>query len=183
MARAKAEPAAPKRMNINLMHWLARRRVPIGFVCAALALWLAQPTTRSLVWGAAVAFVGELLRVWAAGHLEKGREVTVSGPYAFTRHPLYVGSSIVGAGVSIASASPVVAILTAVYLAVTLSAAIRTEEQHLTEKFGNSYPDYRDGRGGATSRRFSVARVMRNREYRAIAGLASALALLSLKTL
>ena len=163
--------------------WLARRRVPIGFVCAAIALWLAQPTMRSVAWGAAVALAGELLRVWAAGHLEKGREVTVSGPYAFTRHPLYIGSSIIGAGVSIASASAVVAILTAVYLAVTLSAAITTEERHLTEKFGNSYPDYRDGRASTTGRRFSVERVMRNREYRAIAGLAAALALLSLKTL
>ena len=163
--------------------WLARRRVPIGFVCAAIALWLAQPTTRTLVWGAVVACAGELLRVWAAGHLEKGREVTVSGPYAFTRHPLYIGSSIIGAGVSIASASAVVAILTAAYLAVTLSAAITTEERHLTEKFGNSYPDYRDGRTTTTGRRFSIERVMRNREYRAIAGLAAALALLSLKTL
>jgi protein-S-isoprenylcysteine O-methyltransferase Ste14 len=163
--------------------WLARRRVPIGFVCATIALWLAQPTTRSLVWGAAVACAGELLRVWAAGHLEKGREVTVSGPYAFTRHPLYIGSSIIGAGVSIASASAVVAILTAAYLAVTLSAAITTEERHLTEKFGNSYPDYRDGRTTTTGRRFSIERMMRNREYRAIAGLAAALALLSLKTL
>jgi phospholipid methyltransferase len=163
--------------------WLARRRIPLGFACAALALWLAKPTPRSLVWGAAVTVIGEILRVWAAGHLEKGREVTVSGPYAFTRHPLYVGSSIIGAGVSIAAASVVVAILTASYLAVTLSAAIRTEEKHLTEKFGNSYPDYRDGRSGATRRRFSLERVMKNREYRAIGGLAAALALLALKTL
>jgi len=162
--------------------WLARRRVPLGFVCAAIALWLARPTTRSIVWGAAVALAGELLRVWAAGHLEKGREVTVSGPYAFTRHPLYIGSSIIGAGVSIASASAVVAILTAVYLAVTLSAAITTEERHLTEKFGNSYPDYRDGRSSTTGRRFSVERAMRNREYRAIIGLLIAIAALALRT-
>ena len=163
--------------------WLARRRVAIGFVCAAVALWLATPTSRSLAWGAAVAAIGELLRVWAAGHLEKGREVTISGPYAFTRHPLYVGSSIIGAGISIASGSTVVAMLTAAYLATTLSAAIRTEEQHLTEKFGTSYPDYRDGRAGPTPRRFSFERVMRNREYRAIVGLGAALALLVLKTL
>ena len=170
-------------MSINVNQWLARRRIPIGFACAAVALWLAKPTSHSVAWGAAVALIGELLRVWAAGHLEKGREVTVSGPYAFTRHPLYVGSSIIGIGISIASASALVAILTAAYLAITLSAAIRTEEKHLTEKFGNSYPEYRDGRSGATPRRFSIARVMKNREYRAIGGLAAALALLSLKTL
>ncbi len=76
------------------------------------------------------------MRVWAAGHLEKGREVTTSGPYAFTRHPLYVGSSIIGIGLAIACAQPVVAVLVLAYLAITLTAAIRTEEAHLTEKFG-----------------------------------------------
>ena len=160
---------------------LARRRVPLGFLCAAAALWLARPTPRSLAIGAAVAAVGELLRIWAAGHLEKGREVTVSGPYRFTRHPLYVGSSIVGAGIAIASWSPIVAALTALYLGVTLSAAIATEERHLTEKFGGAYPAYRDGRATAAPRRFSLARAMRNREYRAVAGLAVALALLALR--
>ncbi len=71
------------------MTWLARRRVPLGFACAAAAVWLARPTPRSLAIGSAIAVAGELLRIWAAGHLEKGREVTVSGPYRFTRHPLY----------------------------------------------------------------------------------------------
>ena len=109
--------------------------------------------------------------------------MTASGPYRFTRHPLYVGSSIIGAGIAMASASAVVAVLTAAYLIVTLTAAMRTEEQHLTEKFGGAYPAYRDGRVTGAHRRFSVARAMRNREYRAVAGLAAALALLALKTL
>lgn len=153
----------------------------MGFLCAAIALWLARPTPRSLALGAGVAAVGELLRIWAAGHLEKGREVTASGPYRFTRHPLYVGSSIVGAGIAIASWSAIVAVLTALYLGATLSAAIATEERHLTEKFGGAYPAYRDGRAAGTPRRFSLARAMRNREYRAVAGLAAALALLALR--
>ena len=60
---------------------IARLRVPLGFALGLLALWLANPTRQSILWGAIVALVGEAIRVWAAGHLEKSREVTASGPY------------------------------------------------------------------------------------------------------
>src|SRR5205823_10451638 len=79
------------------------------------------------------------------GHLEKGREVTMTGPYRFTRHPLYLGSTIMGVGLAIAAHSVIVAALVLGYLAVTLAAAIGREEEHLTEKFGAAYPAYRDG--------------------------------------
>jgi protein-S-isoprenylcysteine O-methyltransferase Ste14 len=174
-----AVPAPPG----SIWVWLARRRVPLGFLSAAAALWLAQPTPRTLGVGAAVALAGEALRIWAAGHLEKGREVTASGPYRFTRHPLYAGSALIGAGMAIASASAFVAALAAIYLALTLSAAIRTEEQHLTQKFGAAYPEYREGRQREATRTFSLSRAWRNREYRAVAGLGAALALLALKTI
>jgi protein-S-isoprenylcysteine O-methyltransferase Ste14 len=162
---------------------IARRRVPIGFAAGAAALWLAAPTPRSLAAGAIVAAAGEAIRIWAAGHLEKGREVTSSGPYRFTRHPLYLGSSIIGAGLAIAASSAIVAALVIGYLAVTLSAAISTEEAHLTEKFGGAYPAYRAGQNEAVTRRFSASRAVRNREYRALAGLAGVLALLAWKAL
>jgi protein-S-isoprenylcysteine O-methyltransferase Ste14 len=165
------------------LNWLARRRVPIGFLAGVVALGLARPTPRSLAAGAAVAIAGELIRVWAAGHLEKGREVTMSGPYRLTRHPLYLGSAIMGVGVAIASASVVAAVVTLGYLAVTLSAAIASEERHLTEKFGGAYPAYRSGGASGTTRRFDFARAMRNREYRAVIGLLAALAILSWKAL
>ena len=166
----------------SITRWLARRRVPLGFLSGAIVLWLAQPTPRSLAIGAAVSIVGELIRIWAAGHLEKGREVTVTGPYRFTRHPLYLGSTLIGVGVAVASSSFVVAVLVAGYLASTLTAAIRTEEAHLTQRFGNTYPEYRLGRTSGEPRRFSLARAMRNREYRAVAGLLAALMLLAWKT-
>lgn len=158
---------------------IARARVPMGFIAGAAAIWLAQPTLRTLAMGAVVAIVGELLRIWAAGHLEKGREVTSSGPYRWTRHPLYLGSTVIGVGLAIASASAIVGVLVAAYLAITLTAAITTEEAHLTEKFGEAYPAYRDGRTiGGPPRRFSFARAMRNREYRAVIGLGCVLAIL-----
>ena len=164
-----------------MLHHLARFRVTIGFVAGIAAWWLSRPTLRSLIAGALVAAVGEGIRIWAAGHLEKGREVTTSGPYAFTRHPLYVGSTIIGLGFAVASASVVVAVVVFAYLAVTLTAAIATEEAHLTEKFGALYPDYREGRVVVEPRRFSLARAMRNREYRAAGGLLLAIAVLAWK--
>ena len=71
---------------------LARWRVFLGFVFAAIVLWLATPTPQSLAIGAAIAILGESIRLWAAVHLETSKEVTSSVPYRYTRHPLYIGS-------------------------------------------------------------------------------------------
>jgi protein-S-isoprenylcysteine O-methyltransferase Ste14 len=160
---------------------IARWRVPAGFVTAALVLWLAQPTMYSLGIGAAIAGFGELLRIWAAGHVEKSREVTRSGPYRFTRHPLYVGSSVIGIGIAVACASAIVAAIVLGYLAVTIAAAIRAEEAHLREKFGPEYDAYARGEAEPVDRAFSVARAGRNREHQAVLGLIAALAVLALK--
>jgi hypothetical protein len=130
-----------------------------------------------------VAALGEAVRVWAAGHLEKSREVTRSGPYRWTRHPLYVGSTIMAIGIVIASRSIGVAILAAIYMTSTLTAAIRTEEAFLSRAFGDTYDRYRDSRAEPMRRHFSLARAMRNREYRAVAGLAAGFALLALKVI
>lgn len=165
------------------MRRIARLRVPLGFLFGIVALVLARPTQRTLVWGAAAAIAGELVRIWAAGHLEKGREVTRSGPYRFSRHPLYVGSTLIGIGLAIASNNVWVAVLVIAYLAVTLTAAIRTEEAHLTEKFGAAYPDYRAGRGAGVERAFSLDRALRtNREYRAVIGVLTVLAVLFIRS-
>jgi protein-S-isoprenylcysteine O-methyltransferase Ste14 len=133
--------------------------------------------------GGLVAALGEAIRFWAAGHLDKGREVTKSGPYRWSAHPLYVGSTVMGAGLALASASVVVFALAAVYLAVSLTAAIRTEEAALTKKFGEEYVAYQQGRLVDVDRTFSLARANGNREPRAVAGLAVGLVLLALKML
>lgn len=159
--------------------WLARWRVPLGYVLGIAAFVLAEPTVASLALGATIGGAGEALRIWAAGHLEKGREITRSGPYSLTRHPLYLGSAIMGAGFAIAARSLAVAVMVGVYLVVTITAAIQSEEAHLTDKFGHAYPEYRDGRGEVGSRRFTVERALRNREYRALAGFIAVIALLA----
>ena len=164
--------------------------MPLGFACGALVLWLAAPTPATLLIGAAVAAVGEAIRIWAAGHLNKAREVTASGPYRWFAHPLYVGSSVMGAGLALACASvrPPPALI-AIYLGVTLTAAVKSEEAFLRRTFGDRYDRYRrgdpasDDRAAASDerRRFSLAQAMANREYRAVVGLALAVLLLALK--
>ena len=85
---------------------IARLRVPLGFACAVVAFWLARPSPASVLAGMSVAALGELIRLWAAGHIEKGREITRSGPYRFMRHPLYAGSAVMGVGFMIAATEP-----------------------------------------------------------------------------
>jgi len=166
---------------VSLTETLARRRVALGFLAAVATLLLARPTPLTLGIGLVTATVGEAIRIWASGHLEKGREVTRSGPYRWSRHPLYVGSSIIAAGIVIASRSVPVGIVTAFYMGATITAAIRTEEAFLSERFGDVYDRYRESGGDPMPRRFSVTRAIRNREYRAVAGLAAGFALLALR--
>jgi protein-S-isoprenylcysteine O-methyltransferase Ste14 len=170
-------------MSDRVIAFLARKRVPLGFVTTIVALVLARPTWTTWRVGLLVALAGEAIRVWAAGHLEKGREVTSSGPYRWTGHPLYVGSSILAVGVVIAARSVPLAILAALYMSATITAAIRSEEAFLRRTFGDAYDRYQESRVEPTARRFSLARAMRNREHRAMIGMAAALALLTLKAL
>jgi protein-S-isoprenylcysteine O-methyltransferase Ste14 len=177
----------PSGVGGALVAIFARLRVALGFVFGVLVLVLAQPTGRSLLAGMAVAVCGEAVRIWAAGHLHKSREVTASGPYRWCAHPLYVGSSIMGVGLAIVSASVPAAILIVVYLATTLTAAIKSEEAYLRRAFGDQYDLYRNGveakraGAGASRRRFSPRQAMANREYRAVIGLLVAMLLLALK--
>jgi protein-S-isoprenylcysteine O-methyltransferase Ste14 len=163
------------------MAFLARRRVALGLVVAVAAVALARPTWESWWLGLAVAAAGETLRVWAAGHLEKGREVTRSGPYRLMRHPLYVGSSVLAAGIVIASRDPVLGVLAALYMGATITAAVRTEERFLRKSFGETYDRYARSDSAPMPRRFSLARAVRNREYRAVLGLLLGFAFLALK--
>ena len=166
-----------------MTRFLARWRVSLGFMFAALVLWLAMPTLRSLAIGGAIAILGESIRVWAAGHLEKSKEVTSSGPYRYTRHPLYLGSSLIGIGMAVAANTAIVAVIVIAYLALTLTAAMRSEEAHLREKFGDAYDAYAQKRAALVERTFSWQRAVYNREHHAIAGLIIGLLILAGKML
>jgi len=162
--------------------WLVRHRVRLGFVLGVVSLWLARPTFISLTCGGLVAIFGLVIRLWASGHLDKGREVTTSGPYRWLRHPLYVGSCLLGVGVAVAASHVLVMLLVCVYLSLTLAMAIKTEEAELRHKFGSLYDSYCAGKNSMISRSFSFSRVRSNREHRAILGLLVVMVLLVLKT-
>ena len=165
------------------MQLLARFRVALGWVFAPLVMLVAEPTIASLVAGFAIAVAGEGLRFWAAGHLNKAREVTTSGPYQWFSHPLYVGSAIMGLGVGVASHSLIAIGLIALYLALTLTAAVRSEEAFLRRAFGDRYDRFKRGElpRDEDTRRFSLTQAIANHEPRAVIGLALAWLLLFLK--
>ena len=157
---------------------LARLRVPLGFLCAVAAFVLARPTWSSWSLGLAIAILGEGVRIWAAGHIEKGREITNSGPYRFVRHPLYLGSALLGVGFITAAMSVPVALVVVLYFGTTIFAAIRTEEATLDARFDGAYTNYRHGTATPVARPFSLERAIRNREHRAVMGLVAGFAFL-----
>jgi protein-S-isoprenylcysteine O-methyltransferase Ste14 len=171
----------------TLVAALARLRVALGWVFGLLVVVLAEPTLQTIAIGMSIAVLGEAIRIWAAGHLNKSREVTSSGPYRFVGHPLYLGSSIMGLGLAIACNSVLVAALIVLYLATTITAAIKSEEAFLRRHFGEQYELYRTGVAeqrrspAARRRRFSLKQAVANREHRAVLGLAIAILLLALK--
>jgi protein-S-isoprenylcysteine O-methyltransferase Ste14 len=164
-----------------MIRLLTRYRVALGAAMAALTVWLSRPTPRSLLMGLLFVAAGAALRLWAAGHVEKSREVTSSGPYRFTRHPLYLGSTLLGVGIAVAANHVALGAAIVLYLGLTLGAAIRSEETHLREKFGDAYDAYAARRAPPSERRFSWARALRNREHHALAGTLAGLCLLALK--
>jgi len=177
------------------LNWsrVARRiRVPLGFIFAALFLWLAHPSWISILVGAAVAIAGVALRASASGHVRKNAELTTTGPYAYTRNPLYLGSILIAAGFSIASRSWIVVaiclvLFTAIYLPV-----IRSEEQFLRSQFvgfdeyckrvPRLFPRLRAASGGSRGS-FSRALYLQHREYNAALGTAAMLGALVAKLL
>jgi rfaE bifunctional protein nucleotidyltransferase chain/domain len=164
-----------------LVWLLAHRRVPLGFVAGIFAYWLAAPTVASIALGCLVAAPGEALRIWAAGHLQKAREVTTSGPYRLMRHPLYIGSSVMGLGFAIASGTLWSSLVVVAYLVLTMPTTARREEASLDRELDGAYASYREGRTVPSDRRFQWSQVQANREVRALAGFALAIALLVLR--
>lgn len=115
---------------------IARRiRVPMGFAFAAFYLWIARPSWPSVAIGTLVAAPGILLRALASGHVKKNEELTTSGPYAFTRNPLYLGSLIMAGGFAIAARNLWVFILMVIVFCVIYLPVIRAEEAFLRQTF------------------------------------------------
>lgn len=165
----------------------ARLRVRLGYLFGVIALVLARPTLFSLALGLPVALLGESVRLWASGHIEKTRSLATGGPYAHTRNPLYFGSLLLALGVAVAAASPWVVLATAVYFGAFYPAVMREEAGFLRGKFPEEYGAWsaavplflpRLMPGGPRASRFDWSRVASNREWRTAAALPFLVALL-----
>lgn len=123
---------------------LSDRRIRLGVAWLLVLpfLWYARPTPFSLAVGGSLAVLGGLIRGWAAGHIRKDATLTVSGPYAHVRNPLYVGSFLVGLGVTVAGAQPVFVILFLSFYLLVYSRTALDEARLLEERFGDAYQAY-----------------------------------------
>jgi hypothetical protein len=115
---------------------VARRiRVPLGFVFAAVFLWMARPTLHSLLWSLLLVVPGVWLRGFASGYVRKNTELATTGPYAHTRNPLYLGSMLIAFGFAAAAGSWIILVALAVLFAVIYLPTIRSEETFLRGHF------------------------------------------------
>jgi len=180
----------PSPTTIDTWSRVARRiRVPLGFIFAVVYIWLAQPTRTSLIAGTLVLIPGLVLRGLASGHVQKDKQLTVSGPYAYTRNPLYVGSLMLAAGFAIAARSWwIVAVMLLMFAAIYVP-VIAGEERYLRQTFPE-YEDYarhvprilpRFTPYGSQQSAYSSARYWKHREYEASIGCAVVLAILVVK--
>ena len=160
----------------NYADAVARWRVPSGFLLLGAFLWFARPTWQSIGYGAPLAVVGLGLRAWAAGHLEKNEKVVSSGPYQYLRNPLYAGTLLVAAGLTLASCQWGLALLFgAVFLGVYWP-RMELEDQHLRNLFAD-YPAYAEQvpllfprfPGLSSKGVFRWSLYLRNEEYNALA--------------
>lgn len=174
--------------------WFQRWRVPLGFLSAALFILLAKPRPVTLVIGVAVSVIGLAIRAWASGHIRKNDVLATSGPYAYTRNPLYLGSFLLGLGFTIGAGWwPLGIVFVLLFLGIYFP-VMRVESATLSQLFGEEYQSYaarvplffprptpfRSGIGKDT--KFDSRLYMRYREYRAALGLVVAWGILAFKS-
>ena len=173
--------------------WSQRWRVPLGFVCGAVFVLLARPTPPVLLAGAIVSLIGLAIRAWASGHIRKNSLLAISGPYAYTRNPLYLGSFMLGLGFTIASGRWLLAILFAALFLGIYFPVMRVEATTLAGLFGDGYERYARAvplffprlspyPGRNVQNRFDGSLYLRYREYQAGLGLLVAWGLLVAKS-
>src|SRR5581483_2922923 len=165
----------------GLSNWptIARKiRVPLGFLLAAAYLWLAHPSLKSIVAGSLIVIPGLILRGIASGFVQKNTQLTMAGPYAHTRNPLYLGSVILAAGFAVAARSLWIAIIFLALFLLIYVPVVRSEEDFLRAHFPE-FNDYarrvprfvpRLTAGQSDGGSFSPALYWKHREYNALLG-------------
>jgi protein-S-isoprenylcysteine O-methyltransferase Ste14 len=171
---------------------MQRWRVPLGFACAAFFFVFSRPRPLTLIFGGVIALPGLALRAWATGHLRKNDALAVTGPYAYTRNPLYLGSFMIGLGFSIAAGRIILGLAFAILFAGIYVPVMRVEARTLSELFGEDYQRYAKAvplflprllpyRAKAAGASFDYKLYRRYREHRAAVGLIVAWLLLAAK--
>jgi protein-S-isoprenylcysteine O-methyltransferase Ste14 len=188
---------SPSKVRPAREHWerVARRiRVPLGFATAALYLFELghhPPQPAGLVWSVGLVLPGLWLRGYASGYVKKNQEITKTGPYGYTRNPLYLGSILIAAGFAVALESWVMAMALMFVFAVIYIPVIASEERFLRATFPDfdAYcrrvprliprltparfpPATGDGETEVSSGNFSFVLYLRHREYNASIGAA-----------
>jgi len=169
---------------------IARRiRVPLGFLFAAVYLWLARPTVLSILSGLVVSAVGLGIRACASGYVRKNEDLAMTGPYAYTRNPLYFGSIVIAAGFSLAARSWIIAAMLVLMFVAIYLPVIRGEEEFLRQRFPE-FAEYerrvprlwpRLSSSSEDSQSFSWGLYRQHREYNALAGTLAIVAVLAAK--
>jgi protein-S-isoprenylcysteine O-methyltransferase Ste14 len=166
----------------NAAALFARWRVRLGYVLAVFVLFFARPTPEFVAIGAVVGLLGLWLRAYAAGYLHKQEVLTVTGPYAYTRNPLYLGSAVLALGAGIATRSWISGAILLIYFAVVYSVVMRREEGELLGHHGAAFREYATAvplflprltaatLPGASAGQFSFAQYKKNHEYQAALG-------------
>ncbi len=162
----------------SLMRW----RVPLGFALAVIYALRARPTWPSLAAGLFIAALGLLMRALASGHIQKNQALAITGPYRYTRNPLYLGSLGLALGFVLAARDWLMALLALAMLAGVYLPVIRAEEAYLSQRFGADFDQYcrqtprlfprpfRRTPPQTQSSGFSWALYLRHREYNALIG-------------
>jgi protein-S-isoprenylcysteine O-methyltransferase Ste14 len=169
--------------------WAARFRVPLGFLLGMAYLLFSRPTVRLWIAGGALAAAGAALRTFAAGHLAKNQSLAMSGPYAYTRNPLYLGSALMAAGFSVAGGNWILALACLVLFIAIYWPVILREQDYLRREFGQVYDQYAQQvplflprfRRPAGGERFRWKRYRKNREYEALLGYLAVMIFLAFK--
>jgi protein-S-isoprenylcysteine O-methyltransferase Ste14 len=172
---------------------MQRWRVPLGFACAAIFFVFARPRPATLLIGAAVALPGLALRAWATGHLRKNDALATTGPYAYTRNPLYLGSFLMGVGFTIAAGRWFLGIIFVAFFLGIYVPVMRVESATLAELFGERYRRYAEAvplfmprlsryeDAGGVKAKFDATLYQRYREHQAAIGLVIAWVLLAIR--
>ena len=174
---------------MKMNEFLAYYRIKFGFVFALLFIVMAKPGVIGMTLGIPIGIMGLLIRLWASGYIKKNKELSIDGPYSYTRNPLYLGSFFIGLGVSVMGSCILFMILFLAGFYFVYNSVIKEEEKRLIELFGGSFLDYKSKvpaffpllKPVKISRDFDLKLVVKHEEYNAWLGFSAIIILLYLK--